>query len=155
MALLVSRGYAAYVERFAQGVLPSRTLIPYAGSKFVTIRDVAEALWRQGVSVEETTQWDPLVIAWCRDYVGLDNVKANDDIVVGLKERESPTRVLTILQCLGTKTRIPRLQYTEKTPLQHKWLKSMIKGKSAEGFYTVDGRRYGTPSDDDGFEWDD
>lgn len=105
--------------------------------------------------MEETMQWDSLVLAWCRDYVGLENVKPNDDIVVGLKERESPPQVLTILQCLGAKTRAPRLQYTEKTPLQHKWLKSMVAGKPMEGFYTLDGRRMGYGSDDDDFEWDD
>jgi hypothetical protein len=43
----------------------------------------------------------------------------------------------------------------EKTPLQHKWLKSMVVGKPMEGFYTLNGRHMGYGSDDDNFEWDD
>jgi hypothetical protein len=111
--VLLSKGAYPSLLRQAKRPLPPRghhSFEPLRGPIHVT--NVVNALWVNGVTVEEAASWDDFIVAWGRDYLRQPDVPADDDVRIAMQERDSAPQDYTILQCFSTEgppSRSPRV----------------------------------------------
>jgi hypothetical protein len=111
--VLLSKGAYPSILRRAIEPLPARGQVPFEPPRGpIHVTNVINALWVNGVTVEEATSWDDFIVAWGRDYLRQPDIPADDDVRVAMQERDTAPKEFAILECFapdGRPSRSPRV----------------------------------------------